>query len=638
MGDLPSNDPLAGSLKVDLHAPFTSDVILEVRTGSMKPMPGLTVLSGIDKTLREGPVRVTELGLESDEHDPTFHGGRDKAIHGCESHVILLSEKQKKESGTDGRTDCSSHYATWRAEFPEAADAFKPGGFGENLVTAHLNERNLCIGDIVSISRPGRTTTSSSHTAQPADGDTADDGDDAVLLQVSLPRQPCFKLNHRFRLKNFAPLTWKTSRTGWYFRVLRPGVIRAGDVIRLVERPHPRWTIERVQEYLHRNTTDAAANEELAAIPEFGAECADIFRARVARQKARERRLQREREAGGKKKEIWREYRIVEKTRETPRVMTFTLEAVLPTPSTDGDEVEVRPGSHAKLRLPNGLVRAYSIVSSNSDGSRLQLGVGLAENSRGGSAYLHHTSQVGDILHIGAITPPPETSRTRAKAASHHVFLVGGIGITAFLALLERYRDIHYSAALHYAVRNEEVDVPFRERLAALTRRTNSGENSSVTVTIYDASTGNRLSVPEILASFPWNARLYVCGPRRLMDEALREAQARGIPPQDIHFEAFSADEVDDDVTKDPFEAVVANRGGKVVRVGSDETLLEALRREFGEDEVGSSCEVGNCGTCRVGVREGKVEHRGRGLGEEEKGEAMLACVSRAVGCITIEI
>ncbi|GKT90914.1 LOW QUALITY PROTEIN: MOSC domain-containing protein [Colletotrichum tofieldiae] len=48
----------------------------------MKKMPGLEVESGIDKNLREGPIRVSSLGLEADEHDPTFHGGPDKAIHG----------------------------------------------------------------------------------------------------------------------------------------------------------------------------------------------------------------------------------------------------------------------------------------------------------------------------------------------------------------------------------------------------------------------------------------------------------------------------------------------------------------------------------------------------------------------------
>jgi MOSC domain-containing protein YiiM len=87
-----------------------------------------------------------------------------------------------------------------------------------------MNERNVCIGDIMSVG-------------------------DEVLLQVSLPRQPCFKLNHRFQLKNFAPNTYKASRTGWYYRVLREGTLQAGDEIKLVERKHPTWTIERVQEY-----------------------------------------------------------------------------------------------------------------------------------------------------------------------------------------------------------------------------------------------------------------------------------------------------------------------------------------------------------------------------------------------------
>jgi MOSC domain-containing protein YiiM len=68
---------------VDLDAPFTSDTILEVRTSKMKTMPGLAIESGIDKEVRDGPLVVTRLGIEGDEHDPTFHGGVDKAILGC---------------------------------------------------------------------------------------------------------------------------------------------------------------------------------------------------------------------------------------------------------------------------------------------------------------------------------------------------------------------------------------------------------------------------------------------------------------------------------------------------------------------------------------------------------------------------
>jgi hypothetical protein len=53
--------------KVDLSAPFTSDVVLEVRMGKMKPMRGLTIESGIEKGLCSGPVEVDAMGIEGDE-------------------------------------------------------------------------------------------------------------------------------------------------------------------------------------------------------------------------------------------------------------------------------------------------------------------------------------------------------------------------------------------------------------------------------------------------------------------------------------------------------------------------------------------------------------------------------------------
>lgn len=70
---------------VDLFEPFTSDTILEIRSGKLKKYKGLNIESGIDKSLLDGPVHVSKLGIEGDEHDLTFHGGPDKAVHGCKS-------------------------------------------------------------------------------------------------------------------------------------------------------------------------------------------------------------------------------------------------------------------------------------------------------------------------------------------------------------------------------------------------------------------------------------------------------------------------------------------------------------------------------------------------------------------------
>jgi MOSC domain-containing protein YiiM len=55
----------------------------------MKLMPGLEIESGIDKSITEGPVWVSKTGLESDEHDLTFHGGPTKAVHACTPPLYL---------------------------------------------------------------------------------------------------------------------------------------------------------------------------------------------------------------------------------------------------------------------------------------------------------------------------------------------------------------------------------------------------------------------------------------------------------------------------------------------------------------------------------------------------------------------
>jgi ferredoxin-NADP reductase len=385
---------------------------------------------------------------------------------------------------------------------------------------------------------------------------------------------------------------------------LKGGYVKAGDEIRLVERKYPEWTIERIQEYLHRNQDDMAMNEKLAAIVELGEESRGAFRNRVAKAKAKAKKAE-----GEKNAPKWRDFKIVEKKRQTPRILSFVLEAVEPLT----DKKDLDGGSHAKIKLANGLVRNYSVVQG--DGNKFELGIALDDKSRGGSRYLHEVVEVSHVLQVGALT----AGIPARPAASNHVFVAGGIGVTAFLALIEGYAAINYSCVLHYAVRSAE-DVPYRERLEKLGDR----------VVVYDRSKGQRLCIPDIIAGMPWNSQLYFCGPKRLMDEAARETRARGIAEGEVHFEAFEAD-----VSGDPFEAYVANKD-KTVKVGEDETLLEVLKKHF--DVVDSSCEVGNCGTCKIRLVEGDVEHRGTALLQEEKGSSMLSCVSRGRGRIVVEI
>jgi hypothetical protein len=91
----------------------------------------------------------------------------------------------------------SEHYATWAREFPEHHGLFAPGGFGENLTTAGLIENTVAIGDIFSVGN--------------------------ALLQVTQPRQPCFKLAIRFNDRRLGRAMLRSGRTGWYARVVTAG-------------------------------------------------------------------------------------------------------------------------------------------------------------------------------------------------------------------------------------------------------------------------------------------------------------------------------------------------------------------------------------------------------------------------------
>lgn len=187
--------PLARICTV-LRAPATPYAHLDGRPGGM---------SGIAKQPITGPVRIGPRGLEGDEQgDLRVHGGPDKAVH----HYA------------------HEHYRAWREQLGPLPVLDAPGAFGENFSTTGVTEADLCWGDRV---RAG-----------------------SALLEVSQSRQPCWKLNTRFGIADMALRVQRTGYTGWYYRVLEPGQVQAGDALWLVERPHRAWPLARVIAVLYR--------------------------------------------------------------------------------------------------------------------------------------------------------------------------------------------------------------------------------------------------------------------------------------------------------------------------------------------------------------------------------------------------
>ncbi|PTM59088.1 MOSC domain-containing protein YiiM [Desmospora activa DSM 45169] len=174
--------------------------------------------SAIFKQPVKGSVYLEETGLVGDGvADRKHHGGPDKA-------VLVYP---------------STHYPRWREELQRPDIAV--GAFGENFLVAGMTEESVCIGDIFQL------------------------GD--ATVQVSQPRQPCWKPARRIRVKDLAVRIRETGRTGWYLRVLKTGLVEAGQSLRLLDRPYPQWTITRCNDLMYGHHMDPQAITELAACP-----------------------------------------------------------------------------------------------------------------------------------------------------------------------------------------------------------------------------------------------------------------------------------------------------------------------------------------------------------------------------------
>ncbi|KAL1645565.1 hypothetical protein SLS61_008248 [Didymella pomorum] len=540
--------------------PFEPFLLGQIRSGKIKKaLANGRIETAIFKINIPGPVVVTEDGISGDEHAYEPHRSPDKAL----LHY------------------CTSHYDEWSGEIPASEAHFKPGAFGENIFSAEVNERNVCIGDRIAM------------------------GD--IVVEVTEPRAPCYKLNHRFEVKDMAKRTQTLFRTGWLYRIIKPGTIAAGDAVRLLERPHPDWTVARVEYYLFLETNNVERMREIVEIPQLGWEIKDKFRARLAKGKTED---QNGRMYGDPADAMnaWNECRVISKRAETSTVASLILETIDPPPHLS----PVEPGSHVRLKLGGKLVRAYSVTGGTT--ARFSLGIALSATSRGGSKYLHEKVHVGSIVTASRIT----ASFPLAPTADTHIIIAGGIGITAFLAALNHLQETKQNFHLHYAV---SAEIPFQEQIARLSKKC---------VTIYNKSSGQRMDLKSILGHADSRTHIYTCGPERLMDAVVSTAKSLHIEDRQVHMEQFTVT-----TSGDPFTAEL-KQSKKVLEVGAQQTLLDVLK-EVGLD-VDSSCEVGNCGTCKVDVIDGRVEHKGTGLLEEEKCGAMLACVSRGVGRIVLDL
>ena len=153
--------------------------ILAVCTGLARPLPGKSYKTGIFKTSTDAAVVVDREGLLGDAIcNRKHHGGPEQAVYGLGAIDLAWWSKEL------GRT-------------------LEPGTFGENLVIEGLDSRSVSVGDRIET--------------------------ESVLLEVTSTRIPCNTLTARMGDPAFAKRFMLAGRPGFYCRVLRGGVIQAGD-------------------------------------------------------------------------------------------------------------------------------------------------------------------------------------------------------------------------------------------------------------------------------------------------------------------------------------------------------------------------------------------------------------------------
>ena len=167
------------------------------------------------------------LGFEdvANDHviDRRYHGGSDKACY-------MYS---------------ADHYPFWQNKYPN--QDWKWGMFGENLTVSVLSESEIRIGDRFQIG--------------------------GAVVQVTQPRQPCFKLGVRFGDQSVVSDFWTLPYPGVYVRVLLPGEVKTGDEIIRVESNPESLSVSQVFSIFHSNKENLELMQKAIAEPFIAESC-----------------------------------------------------------------------------------------------------------------------------------------------------------------------------------------------------------------------------------------------------------------------------------------------------------------------------------------------------------------------------
>lgn len=545
--------------------------------GRTAPLGPGQVASAFVKNRMRSPVAAGVTGLAGDEQaDRKVHGGPDMAIYAYPA----------------------SHYDLWRREFPEHDAVLGPGALGENLSIDGWDEEDVCVGDTVGIG--------------------------GTLLQVTRPRKPCFKLALRFRDLRLPRHLVETGRCGWYFRVLQTGSIAPDDEARLIGRPHPQWTIRRLNDISIRADADIDELQALAALPELAENWRTQVRAMAASTEA------------ARKRSTFRPFRVMAIQDESRTIKTFQF-----APADGGGIAAAIPGQHVVLRLApdregRQKLRSYS-VSGVASAQHIHISV-KREATGGVSQALHDGLRIGDTVEILG----PRGNFTLAHASDTPLVLISaGVGITPMMPMLHaattnnggkivprsvvflhcaRHSDEHAFGAQIRDVATRHPAVRRHVRFSQPLASDDIGDSHDSVGRIDKDLLG------ELLGSLG-ACNVYVCGPTGFMADVARWIGELGIDAT-LRSESFG--------TARPLERGGGSEGPTEAAVTFGKTLKPVLWKRGGASlldlaeaqglQIESECRAGLCGSCAARVVSGSVGYDVEPVASIAPGEMLLCC------------
>jgi len=134
------------------------------------------------------------------------------------------------------------HYPHWEEWF---GDQLSPGALSENLTISGLSENEVCIGDVFILGE--------------------------AVAQITQPRQPCSKLAGKRGRKDLAKAIHENGYSGFYLRVLKEGLVRAGDSFELTTRHPAAVTVSFANSVMYKQRADPDSLHRLLSVPELSA-------------------------------------------------------------------------------------------------------------------------------------------------------------------------------------------------------------------------------------------------------------------------------------------------------------------------------------------------------------------------------